>query len=103
VFPDTKPLRALAGGRPKIGYPFRAVDAAWMRPLDSGKDENMPPHASLPLFLILSVADLLLTWFLVGSGNGPVYEANPAAAWALSRFGWAGLAAVKVASVLVFT
>ncbi|MBX9627184.1 MAG: DUF5658 family protein, partial [Gemmataceae bacterium] len=53
----------------------------------------------LSSFVFLSLADLALTCWLVSRPGGPVYESNPAAAWALGRFGWAGLAAVKALSV----
>ena len=45
-------------------------------------------------FFLLSVADLLLTCWLLG-GEGPFFEANPLAAWCLEQFGWAGLAGLK--------
>ena len=59
----------------------------------------VPRRWRLSSFVCLSLADLALTCWLVGRPGGPVYEANPAAAWALGRWGWVGLAAVKAASV----
>jgi hypothetical protein len=53
------------------------------------------------LFSLLSLADLGLTWFLIGQGGGQVYESNPLAGWCLVRHGWVGLACFKVAVVLV--
>jgi hypothetical protein len=59
-------------------------------------------HLSRPaLFILLSLADLALTCWLLGRGNGHAYEANPIARWWLARYGWPGLAAFKVAAVLV--
>jgi hypothetical protein len=55
----------------------------------------------LLLFLLLSLSDLGLTWLLLERGSGAVYESNPVADWWLSRYGWAGLAAFKVLTVLV--
>jgi hypothetical protein len=49
----------------------------------------------LALFVGLSVADFLLTWWLISSTGGIVYESNPVAGWLLSRYGWPGLAAFK--------
>ena len=54
----------------------------------------------LLLFLLLSLSDLGLTWLLVERGGGAVYESNPLADWWLSRYGWVGLAAFKVLTVL---
>jgi hypothetical protein len=50
------------------------------------------------LFALLSLADLVLTCWLL-DGPGGVYEANPVARWWLDRFGWAGLAGFKAAAV----
>jgi hypothetical protein len=55
----------------------------------------------LLLFLLLSLSDLLLTWLLVERGGGAVYESNPVADWWLGSYGWAGLAAFKLLTVLV--
>jgi hypothetical protein len=55
----------------------------------------------LCLYLLLSLADLLLTRQLVGGSPTEVYESNPIAnAW-LHAYGWAGLAAYKALAVLV--
>lgn len=60
------------------------------------------PHArKLFIFLALSVADLGLTWHLLGNSSGQIGEANPLANWLLSHGGWAGLAVFKAATVLV--
>jgi hypothetical protein len=53
------------------------------------------------LFVLLSGADLALTWWLLGGSGGEVYEANPVANWWLARAGWAGLAGFKAALVLL--
>jgi hypothetical protein len=53
----------------------------------------------LALFAALNLADLALTWHLVGRGGGAAYESNPVAAWWLVSFGWAGLAGFKLAAV----
>jgi hypothetical protein len=53
-------------------------------------------------FVLLSIADLLLTWWLLRNGDGPVYEGNPLANGCLARFGWAGLAALKVLTTGLF-
>lgn len=53
------------------------------------------------LFCVLSGLDLFLTWRLLGQGPSRVYESNPLAAWCLGRFGWTGLAAYKLAAVLM--
>jgi hypothetical protein len=50
-------------------------------------------------FLVLSLADWLLTRWLVGESGGAV-EANPLAAGVLRSYGWAGLAAFKLAAVV---
>jgi hypothetical protein len=54
----------------------------------------------LCLFFLLSLIDLFLTWRLLLHGHGQVYEGNPIAEWWLSCYGWAGLAAFKIATAL---
>jgi uncharacterized protein DUF5658 len=51
-------------------------------------------------FVLLSLADLALTWALIRDGLGSVYESNPVAAWCLQGYGWAGMAAFKALMVL---
>ena len=51
-------------------------------------------------FFLLSLADLLLTGWLLGE-EGTFFEANPLAAWCLDRFGWWGLAGLKALSFLL--
>src|SRR6516165_6149856 len=60
------------------------------------------PHAGMQLmFLLLSLADLTLTWALIRAGLGQIYESNPVAAWCLRWQGWAGLAIFKAVMVLM--
>ena len=68
----------------------------------------MPPPSLLDLrrlrcFLLLSVADLLLTAHLLRGGDARFHEVNPLAAWCLARCGWLGLGAFKAATVLLAT
>jgi hypothetical protein len=59
------------------------------------------PHPGKHLLLaLLGLADLALTLALIRHGAGVIYEANPVAAWWMSRHGWAGLAACKAVSLL---
>jgi hypothetical protein len=53
------------------------------------------------LYVVLSLADLVLTAALLGT-DGEAYEANPIAAAFLERHGWSGLALFKAAGVTVF-
>jgi hypothetical protein len=53
------------------------------------------------LFVLLSVADLALTCWLLRRSGGQAYEANPVAAWWLARHGAVGLACFKAAAVLL--
>src|SRR5262245_13138082 len=53
------------------------------------------------LFVLLSLADLALTCWLLDRSGGAVYEANPVAGWWLARHGWAGLACFKALVVVV--
>lgn len=55
----------------------------------------------LCLFVLLSVADLSFTWYLLRHSDGAVYEGNPVARRFLLAYGWAGLAAFKAALVLL--
>jgi hypothetical protein len=57
----------------------------------------------LALFFSLSVADLVLTWWLIVQTGNEIYESNPVAAWWLTRYGWAGLAIFKALAVLMVT
>src|SRR5262245_20197181 len=54
------------------------------------------------LFVLLSVADLILTLHLLQQSNGRVYESNPLAGWWLARLGSLGLALHKVLCVFLF-
>jgi hypothetical protein len=53
------------------------------------------------LFVLLSLADLALTWWLLGRPDGEVYEGNPVARYWLLHHGWLGLACFKGAQVLL--
>jgi uncharacterized protein DUF5658 len=53
------------------------------------------------LFMLLSVCDLVLTWWLLRHSGRVVCEANPVADWWLSRFGWCGLAAFKIGMMVL--
>jgi Domain of unknown function (DUF5658) len=55
----------------------------------------------LILYMLLSVADLGLTYALIQLGNGDVYESNPIAEAWLSSYGWTGLALFKLAIILI--
>jgi hypothetical protein len=61
----------------------------------------MPHPRKQILFVLLSLADLVLTWWLLGHADGQVYEANPVARWWLEWLGAAGLACFKGAAVLL--
>jgi hypothetical protein len=61
----------------------------------------IPHWRKLSLYTALSVTDLVLTWFLLKQPGGGAYEWNPIAAWWLSRFGWWGLAQLKLGVVLL--
>lgn len=61
-------------------------------------------RASLPkaiLFVVLSLCDLALTWWLLERSGRAISEGNPVALWWLSRYGWLGLAGFKTAVVFV--
>jgi hypothetical protein len=62
---------------------------------------NLPHRRKLYLFVLLSLADLFLTWCLLHQDQGPFFESNPVAGWWLQRHGWLGLVAFKAATVLV--
>jgi hypothetical protein len=55
----------------------------------------------LMLFAFLSVADLGLTFRLLHTGGGRIYEGNPIANACLTTYGWPGLMVFKLLSVLV--
>jgi hypothetical protein len=57
--------------------------------------ESTLPVRALCLFIGLNVADLLLTWRLLGDGHSLFYESNPIARWWLRQGGWVGLIAFK--------
>ena len=49
----------------------------------------------LGLYVVLSVADFVLTFALLKLSDGFAYESNPIAAACLTHHGWGGLAAFK--------
>jgi hypothetical protein len=51
-------------------------------------------------FVLLSVADLLLTCWLLSQDGSTVYEGNPLAEWWFRRHGWLGLVGFKTAAML---
>jgi hypothetical protein len=55
----------------------------------------------LALFVLLSVADLALTWWLISGTGGEVYESNPVADFLLRAYGWLGLGVFKFAVVML--
>jgi hypothetical protein len=75
----------------------------------TGGQEAMSISALHPrrllLFATLSLLDLALTYKVVRSGGGYVYESNPIANEWLTRFGWTGLAFFKILamSIAVFS
>ncbi len=55
----------------------------------------------LALFVLLSLADLYITWLIIQNSGGHINEGNPfAKAW-LERFGWQGLVIFKIAAITV--
>lgn len=58
---------------------------------------------TLSAFIVLSLADLVLTRILLTQSGGEIYEANPLANLILSNFGWAGLTAFKFGMVLMIS
>jgi hypothetical protein len=59
------------------------------------------PFGRLILFMVLSVADLILTWRLLLFSHGLVYESNPIARYFLSQYGWPGILGFKCVDVLI--
>jgi hypothetical protein len=57
------------------------------------------PWRKVVLYTLLSLADLGLTWFLIYTGQGTIYESNPIAGAWLASYGWAGLAFFKLLCV----
>ena len=55
----------------------------------------------LTLYALLSCADLALTYMLIRTGEGEVYESNPIAEAWLNSYGWTGLALYKLGIVLI--
>jgi hypothetical protein len=53
------------------------------------------------LFVGLSLADLVLTWWLLSRTSGQVYESNPVAHWCLAQHGWLGMLGFKTGLVLL--
>jgi hypothetical protein len=62
-----------------------------------------PLARRIALFVFLSVADLLLTWWLLERSQTGAYESNPLARWCLAELGWGGLTLFKGATVLLVT
>jgi hypothetical protein len=53
------------------------------------------------MFILLSLGDLVLTWWLLEHSGRVVFEGNPVADWWLSQYGWSGLAGFKASMVLL--
>jgi hypothetical protein len=62
---------------------------------------KMVHPGKLLLFVLLSMADLFLTWLLVTGTGGQVYESNPVANYWLASYGWLGLGVFKAGMVSV--
>jgi hypothetical protein len=60
-----------------------------------------PVVGCLVLYALLSALDLGLSWWLIRTGDGLVYEANPLTGWLLHRQGWFGLSVFKGGSIFV--
>jgi hypothetical protein len=69
--------------------------------VDSRTRQRALPRWKLLLFVVLSLADLSLTWWLLTLPDSPVHESNPVAGWCLAQFGWLGLAGFKAAVVVL--
>jgi hypothetical protein len=54
----------------------------------------------LALFVVLSLADFVLTWVLIEHKDPGIVEGNPVARWYLTALGWPGLFAYKAATVV---
>jgi hypothetical protein len=50
-------------------------------------------------FVLLSLADLFLTWKLIRQENERVIESNPIAGWWLDTYGWGGMTAFKLGAI----
>ena len=55
----------------------------------------------LSAFLVLSLADLFLTWKLLQRGDERILESNPVAARCLASYGWGGITAFKLGLVVL--
>jgi hypothetical protein len=62
---------------------------------------SLAPSRKLSFFVVLSLADLALTRFLLERQGGGAYEWNPVASWWLAQFGWTGLVEFKLGIVLL--
>lgn len=60
---------------------------------------KLPMETETSLFILVSVLDILMTWFLISSGN--FVESNPVANYFLMHWGRKGFVAFKFISVLV--
>lgn len=58
---------------------------------------------TLSAFILLSLADLILTRVLLTQSGGDIYEANPLANLILTKYGWTGLTAFKFGMVLMIS
>src|SRR5262245_38783083 len=59
------------------------------------------PFRVLLLFIVLSFVDLYLTWFLLETSGGKIYESNPIAAAWLASYGYRGLVTYKIMGLLL--
>src|SRR5438105_1085430 len=90
------PVALIACDCYRYGETMSSVDATHNLISQDMRNTWRLPVGGLFLFMLLSMADLSLTWFLLTGSNGKIYESNPIAAAWLATYGWAGLVLYKV-------
>lgn len=58
-------------------------------------------YSATIVFVVLSLGDLVVTWWLLECSGRLVCEGNPIADWWLRHYGWLGLASFKSSMVLL--
>jgi hypothetical protein len=96
-------MSTLVSPGPRSGY------LPYVAPIPEGSTAALllsrPQRAALGIaaFVILSVADLVLTHVLLTSTDDAIYEANPLANFILECHGWSGLTVFKLTAVALIS
>jgi hypothetical protein len=83
--------------KPKVLTKKKVQQSSWLSILFG----ELPMESETTMFILVSVLDIVMTWYLISHSNRQVVEANPVAAFFLYRWGGNGLVGFKMFMVAV--